>query len=605
MAKRQGGTKVSSGHEGTFAVILVLLAIVATAVRVVLAYKTPISPNTDADLDDMMLMNYANHLRAGEWVGPYGVHTLAKNVGYSLCMAAFRLLGIRYQLGFVLLLVLVCILSAQALRPLVPSFAARCSLYVVLLYMPVFFSSYFFQRVYRNGVAVIIALLVFSSFVGVYLRRRERTGKLLVWTLLAGVSLGFFSIIQESAAWALPFAVVCTVVTMTLTVMDGVRLRAKVLERRKKQGLTAPPHLGRSIARAVVPRVWLLAVPLVVCVGVTTGVRAINRAQYGVPLLNDKYQGEFARATADLMRIDVGYDDDRVWVSNDALHEAIEVSPTLRSMKKEIRKYWKICQDISAGFNVLDPKAEPQVVGDHSYWALRSAYFEHGGYTDAQQTERYWGMVANELERAFEDGTLRRKEGLSLSATTQPMPWDRVAGWVMSSVEVVGRYAWGGLVEETLIRPLPYTAVGTGSLEAQLAARDLLGQNTLFKVDGELYEDRTSQVAQPWLIVDNTVGKTMLLAQRILLVVCAVGLLWLLVRDIRNRDVDGGRTALILAGLFLSAFVLVFGATWMISFLSSNESAVAASANAFSYCGAVYALLGLAECVVLGRLLSA
>ncbi|MDO4807562.1 MAG: hypothetical protein Q4A07_09955, partial [Coriobacteriales bacterium] len=590
MAARSNASMASGRRERVFTILLLLLAAGATIARVVLAYKTPISPNTDADLDDMMLMNYANYLRAGEWVGPYGVHTLAKNVGYSLCMAAFRMLGMRYQLGFALLLVLVCLLSAQALRPLVPSLAVRCSLYVVLLYLPVFLSSYFFQRVYRNGMAVVFALLVFSTFVGVYLRRRERLGVLCAWALLAGASLGFFSIIQESAAWALPFAVASMLVTMVLVLVDAVRLRAKVLERQRRRASAKAPRMRFSVARVAVPRLVILAVPLVVCVGVTSGVRAINQAHYGVALLNDKYQGEFARATADLMRIDAGFADDRVWVCNDALDQALAASPALRSMKKEINKYWKICQDISAGFNVLDPAAEPQVVGDHSYWALRSAYFEHGGYADAQQTERYWGAVANELEQAFEEGTLKRKDGLYLSATTQPLPWDRVAGWVASSAEVVGRYAWGDLVEETLIRPLPYTEVGTGQLDAQLEARDLLGQNTLFKVDGELYEDRASQVAQPWLQVDNALGKTLVLVQRILLVASAIGLVVLLVRDIRGRSVDGLRTGLILVGLALSAFVLVFGASWMISFLSSNESAVAASSNAFSYCGAVYAL---------------
>lgn len=596
---------VSAKQERILTVLLLLLAAGATVARVVLAYKTPISPNTDADLDDMLLMNYANYLRAGEWVGSYGVHTLAKNVGYSLCMAAFRMLGIRYQLGFVLILVLVCLISVQALQPLVSSLAVRCSLYVVLLYLPVFFSAYFFQRVYRNGMAVVFALLVFASFVGVYLRRRKRLGALCAWALLAGASLGFFSIIQESAAWALPFVVVCTFVTMVLTVRDGARLRQKVLERRKRQRRPVPNHLRLSVARVVVPRLAVLVVPLAVFVGVTGGVKAINNAHYGVFLLNDKYEGEFARATADLMRIDVGYDDERVWVSNKALNEALKTSPTLRSMKKEVRKYWKICQEISTGFNVLDPAVEPQVVGDHSYWALRSAYFEHGGYTNAQETERFWGEVANELEQGFEAGTLARKDGLFLSATTQPLPWNRVAGWVSSSVEVMGRYAWGDLVEETLIRPLPYTDVGTGQLEAQLAARDLLGSNTLFKVNGELYADKTSQVAQPWLQADNALGKTLVLSQKVLVAVSAAGMVVLLVCDIRRRDVDGLRTGLILLGLVLSAFVLVFGATWMISFLSSNESAVAASSNAFSYCGAVYALLGLAECVVIGRLLSA
>lgn len=567
-------------------VLMLLLAVIATVARVALAYKTPVAPNTDADLDDMLLMRYANWLRAGEWVGPYGVHTLAKNPGYAMLMAAFRVLGMRYQLGFALVLVVACVVAARSLRPLVPLLPVRCGLYVLLLYLPAFFTSVFFQRVYRNGAAVVFALVLFSAFVGVYLRRRERVAVLAPWVLLAGLSLGFFSIIQESASWALPFVAVCTLVMLGLTVWEKIRPP-------KQEAVTVP----RLLARLAV-----LVSPLLIYAGFTAALMAVNNSHYGVFLLNDKYEGEFARATANLMKIDVGYPDDRVWVPNEALDKALEASPTLASIRDEIQVYWKNCQDISMAFGVLDPAMGPQVVGDHSYWALRSAYYEHGGYADAQESERFWGAVASELEDAFAAGALAKKDGLYVSATTQPMPWDVLGRWVLSSVQVLGQFAWGDLVQQTIVSPLPSTELGVGSVDDQLDARDLLGPNTLFAVGGVLYEDQTSQVAQPWLVANNAVGQVVVVAQRTLLCASLVGAAILLVLDVRHRRRDGVRAGLVILGLFLSAFVLVFGATWMISFLSANESAVDAAGNAFAYCGSVYALIGLAECIVLGRL---
>jgi hypothetical protein len=583
---------------------MLIVAAAATAFRIVLAYNTPISPSTDATVDDALLMNYANQLLAGKWVGPYGVYTLAKNVGYSLCLVAFHLLGIRYQLGFVLLLILSCIVAAQSLRPLVPSVPVRCALYVLLLYMPAFFTAYFFQRIYRNGLAIVFALLVFSAFIGLYLRRQERLPKLVPWSLLAGLSLGFFSIIQESASWALPFVLVSTVVTVALAVVDGNRLRKVAIANRRRRRQPLPSHMRRAVTQAVAPRIAVLLLPLVLSGAFVCAMSAINYARYGVFVLNDKYQGEFARATADLMSIDVGYEDERVWVSRDALDKALKASPTLRSMKKEINKHWDVWENISTGFGVLDSNDEPQILGDHSYWALRDAYAAHGGYKSATKTSAFWGKVANELERAFDKGTLTKKDGLFVSRTTQPMPWDRVVEWTMSSVQVMGRYAWGDLIDVTLIRPLPKTDVGTGTLKKQLKARDLLGPNTLFKVNGKLHKDEVSKTAQPWLRASNAVGQTTLLVSRILLCAAGVGLVALLVRDVLTRSADGLRTGVILLALFLSALVLVFGASWMISFLSANDSAASAAGNAFSYVGAVYALLGYAECVVLGRLMT-
>jgi hypothetical protein len=582
---------------------MLLVAVVATAFRVVLAYNTPISPSTDATVDDALLMNYANQLLAGKWVGPYGAYTLAKNVGYSLCLVAFRLLGIRYQLGFVLLLILACIIAARSLRPLVPAVPVRCALYVILLYMPAFFTAYFFQRIYRNGLAIVFALVVFSAFIGLYLRRQERLPKLVPWSLLAGLSLGFFCVIQESALWVLPFVLACTAVTVVLSMVAGGRLRKVVIANKRRRGQPLPAHMRRAVTHAIAPRIAVLLLPLLLSGAFVCAMSAINYAHYGVNVLNDKYQGEFARATADLMSIDVGYEDERVWVSRDALNKALKVSPTLRSMKTEINKHWRVWENISTGFDVLDSDYEPQILGDHPYWALRDAYAAHGGYKNAVTTNAFWGKVANELEQAFDKGTLTKKDGLYVSQTTQPMPWDKVVDWASSSVQVIGRYAWGDLIDVTIIRPLPKTDVGTGTLKKQLKVRDLLGPNTLFKVGGKLHKDEAYQAAQPWLQASNAVGQTTLLMSRILLCVSGVGLVVLLVRDIRRRSVDGLRTAVILLGLFLSALVLVFGASWMISFLSANDSAVSAAGNAFSYVGAVYALLGYAECVVLGRLM--
>ena len=153
-----------------------------------------------------------------------------------------------------------------------------------------------------------------------------------------------------------------------------------------------------------------------------------------------------------------------------------------------------------------------------------------------------------------------------------------------------------------VILPLPNTVVMDGQLDDQLAVRDLLGPNTLFKVDGRLYEDKASEVAQPWLVASNAVGGALAAVHVVLLPLAAVGLVVLAVWDVRERSRDGARTALVLAGLYLSSYVLVFGASWMISFISTQESALSAADPALSYCGALFALLGLAESVVLGRL---
>ena len=584
-------------------VIAVCVACIATIIRVVLAYKTAVCPGTDAVLDDGLFIDHANAMRHGDWLGPYGEVTLAKNPGYSIVMAAFRLFGLRYQLGLVFLLVLACAVAAQSLRPLVPSRVIRLALYVALLYLPAFFTSLFFQRVYRNGVAAIFSLLLFSSFVGLYLRRKERLPLVLLWSLMSGLSLGLFSIIQESASWVLPFVGVCTLVMLALTIYDAARTRLT-----RKEDERVPQHLrtAQSAKKRVlqtVARMVLLVCPVALYACTLTAIQGINANRYGVALLNDKYHGEFARATANIMSIDVGCGDQRVWVSSEALNEALKASPTLSKMEPQIREVWPTWESISADFGVLNPNDSPQVLGDHPYWALRSAYAAYGGYEgSAPDVEAYWGAVANELEDSFATGALRKKDGLYLSATTQPMPYQTIPAWVASSAGLMCQYAWGSVLWSSVIRPLPNTELMNGSLDAQMAARDLLGSNTLFTVDGKLFEDRTSEVAQPWLTINNVLGNATLVASKVILCMSIVGAVVLLILDVRTRNVDGARSALIIAGLCLSSFVLVFGASWMISFISSGETALSAANPALSYCGAVYVLVGFIECLVLGRI---
>lgn len=595
-------------------VVMAVLACAAAVIRVLLAYKTPVSSHTFATIDDGLLINNAISIWHGEWLGPYGEYTLAKNPGYSMAMALFRIVGIRYQLGFALLLCFACAVAARSLRPLVPRSSICLALFVVLLYVPAFFTSSFFQRIYRNGMAMEVVLLLFSSYVGLYLRRKDALPKMLVWALISGVSLGFFSIVMESASWVMPFVLVCTLVMLVLTLRDA--LGERVLP---SGGNRVPTHMGKAFdnnsaeveanvepqgknALVVVARIVLLLCPLAIYVIFPLGVTSINNSHYGVALVNDKYQGEFARASADMMNIDVDYPDDRVWLSVDALNKALEVSSTLREMEPQIRKAWELWGSVSAGFNATVPGNEQQVLGDHPYWALRSAYEDYGGYSkSAPETERYWAKVANEIEAAFDSGKLHKKTGLSISSTTQPMPNQRVASWVLSSVQALGWYAWGDQLFPAIIQPLPDTFAMDGRLEDQMAARELLGNNTIFKLGDDLFEDKTTEVAQPWLKLDRFLGNNLIRVQRALLCLSIVGVFALLVLDIRSRNIDGVRSALILLGLFLSSFVLVFGASWMISFLSSGESAMSAAVSAFSYCGPIYMLVAYAECLVLGR----
>lgn len=575
------------------------LACVLTLARIALAYKLPVTPNTAAQFDDWLFIDHAFSFLSGAWMGAYGNNTLVKNPGFALALALFKGLGLRYQLGIILLHVLTCLLVARSLRPLVPSRAIRCALYVLLLYMPSLFTYVYFQRVYRNGIVIPLTLGLFACFVALYLRRQDKALRLVPWALCAGAFLGLFSVMQESASWALPFVLVCTLVTLILTLFD-VRGQAKYA----RQGATMPAALGKG---AVVAKVLVLLAPLAALVLTQVAVERINDRVYGVPIMNEKYGGSFARATGDLMRIDVGYADRHVWVSREALDRAYGVSPSLRQIEGQIDQAMTQWATDGLSARLLEgmegQQTRGQVVGDLVYWALRDAYAAAGGYANAPQTEEFWAAVARELEAGFDAGTLAKKDGLYLSYTIEPLPKDGVVNWIKTTAGIMGSYAGATVMDEASIQPLDATVVGDGPMELQLQARELLGSNTLLGSGGKPVEDDVvTQRCGVWIEANRAVYGVLRVVRLVLVVACVPLTLLLLVDDLRRRDRNGARTALVVAGFALSAFVLVFAASWMVAYtVESYGYGPEVARAAYSYCGGFHALLALVLCVVVGR----
>lgn len=573
-------------------ICLLSILVIATLVRLLLAYKTPVIPNTEAIFDDMLFMRHANSWLAGSWMGPYDNNALVKNPGFAIVLGSFRALGLSYQLGLMLVHVVSCVVAAMALRPLVPSRGIRSLLYIGMLFTPTLFTHVYFQRVYRNGIFIPLTLGAYSSLVGLYLRRRESLRSLLPFALAEILYLSLNIAIQESSSWMLPFAVICTVVTIGLDLFEASRGR---WEDRGPQEMTWHHAVANSIA---------IAVPLLSFVLVPWAIKSVNQHWYGSSLMNEKYQGGFARATDDLMSIDAGESNPHIWVSAAAIDKALAVSPTLQSMEEEIRRSWANWGSNVTHSDTTKPGAEsPQVPGDLAYWALRDACALHGGYASAEQSEGFWNAVSDELETAFADGRIDRKEGLYIAPTLEPIPWDGVGDWVVLTCKTLRFYLGNGLIREAGLLPLDAELGNMGSLENQLAVRELVGGNTLLCENGQpVWEDDAVRAAGKWVDLSRSLLAGLLLLRK--LAICAAVLFapLLLVRGVRLRDHDCSRSFLIIAGLILSAFVLVFASTWLVAYSAETFGDMEQTArNAFSYCGGYHALLMLCASLVIGR----
>lgn len=562
-------TEEMKAHKVAFALVAL-----ATLARLILAAKTPVVCFTYETFDDGLLLNYADSMAHGGWLGPYGRFTLVKNAGYPMIIAFAARTHIPYQVMFMLLWMIACIVAARALEPLVRDVRVRLGVYLVLLWIPVLFMYNFFERTYRFGIVLPFVLGIFAGYFGLYLRRDRPARQLVPWSVLAGLTLAYFYLIMESSKWVLPFVAGCSVVCLVLWVLDL--------------------HRKRIAVRGLVARTALLALPLAMLWGWCTLEAGVNDHFYGVRINNNRTQGSYSQVIARLATIDAGETNRDVVISRAALGQALDASPTLVQMRDAVWTAWDTWG--TAYDNWDKPEGSTEVPGDIGYWALMDAYDAAYHYTDGKAQEAYWARICDELDAAFADGRLLRKEGLTISGGTQPMTAEDVAPWLRETFAFGRKLAFyqadGTMVDAYVISQARTEDI----LERQRYIRDLLGGNAI--IDDP--SDAVYVESHDFLVREATVGRALVQVHRALVFVALAAAALLLCRDIRKKDRDGLRTALLAAALLLSTFVLVAGVVWSVGYFMRQMPAVRDSAFS-SYAGACYVLFCYVECILIGR----
>lgn len=562
----------AKAHKGIYAA-----ALAATVARVVLAALTPVRCVTYAGYDDGLMLGYAQSLAGGAWLGQYTRFTLVKNPGYAMILAFSAFAHIRYQVVFMLLWAVACAVAARALEPLVRDARVRLGIYLALLWTPVFFMYEFFERTYRSGIVMPFVLGIFAGYFGLYLRRDRPARQLAPWAVLAGLTLAYFYLIMESSAWVLPFVIVCSLVLCILWVLD---LRQ-----------------GRLALRGLAARLLLLALPLAMLWGWTSLEAKANGHFYGIRLNNVRTQGSYSQVLGRLASIDTGETNPDIVISRAALEQAFAASPTFAQAQDTV---WTSWDTWAAGYTSWDkPEGSKEVPGDIGFWALMDGYEAAFGYANPQDPERFWAQVCGELDAAFADGRLQHKPGLALSPGTQPVTAADVAPWLAESLASGGRIALYQ-PDTRMVGFYPVEEKGDAAvIQAQLRARDFLGGNSTVDDPGDALYIRT----RGFVAAEAAVGHALLWVYRALALASVVAAAWLVYqdkKDVNEKNLDGRRTALLVAALLLSAFALIAGVVWAEGFFMRQDPQLH-GLSVSMYAGASYILFAYAECILVGR----
>ena len=352
-------------------IVTIIVALIVIAFQIYLISVQPINAIVQNTYDDTLMIEQADSILKGQWLGEYNCLTLVKGSFTPVFMAAANILNIPFLIAQDIFYILACALLVYVLRKLIKNNIVRVIILSLLIFNPIIFSTEL-CRTYRDGIylALIIYLLAFTF--GIYIERKEKISKILWYYIGLGITIGSIYLCREEIVWIIPYLTVSLVITIYSIVKD------KEVNEKAKKVLLYLVSIGIAL-------IMLLAVML------------LNYKYYKVFQLNQYWGREFKEAYGALTRILPKEEIRKVPVTSDMLEKADEISPKFRELKEYFNREtynWAACGDGYVG----------EIQGGYFHWALMRAVEEKGYYKDAKTANEFYQELANEINQACDEG---------------------------------------------------------------------------------------------------------------------------------------------------------------------------------------------------------
>lgn len=366
--------------------ILIIVLAVFTLFRIFMFMSTPMFGLGDTEYDDLLLARHAQSLAAGRWLGSYSSSTLVKGISFPVFLAVCTKLFIPFLLAAGCTYILSIVSFVYAIKPAVPSAGARSAIYLFLLYSPAMLSSDTGQRLYNLTLIPAGVLFTVSGLIAVFLRKKGSLKDILPWSLMASAGVVFFWYLRDDSVWLLPFILGAILITVIYVWKEKYAWKLK---------------LQKSL---------LVFMPVLCLAAASLAVSAVNYAAYGVFTTNDRTGTNFAKVISDLQRIEGTEAGETIWITQDVVRKAMDVSPALAESKPQIDSMFS-----GAWAN------NGEISGDLIVWTLREAFSSAGYYENAAKANEYFGRVHEELQIGFKEGLLTEKKAVYLSPLSKPL----------------------------------------------------------------------------------------------------------------------------------------------------------------------------------------
>ena len=331
---------------------------------------------------DLLMINIADSILHGRWLGEYNEFTLIKGVTYPFFLAISYVVHMPAVMANSFLYLLAIVIFIMAVKPLIKNEIYLFIIYVILLFSPISYATATVQKIYRDDIYYSLILIMVSCYVAIIVKAYNEKTKYWSWLL----TLDFIAVMfcREDSIWVVPIMMVFSVLYIKMG--GGVNKTSKIV---------LMPFAGLFVA----------------CV--LFGI--INYFVYGKFIINEMQYSSFTRTYSLLCNIDTGEKIPKVKLSNIAIEKAFEASPTFRELKPFYDgapgELWRGASK-SWAENELIPAGE--IGASHSMWALRNCVSELGRYDSPKHADEFYDSVIKELEEAEYDGRLKMKHGFNV-----------------------------------------------------------------------------------------------------------------------------------------------------------------------------------------------
>ena len=371
-------TILKNNRYWIFLILLIILKIIIVQVQ-------PLNAKYTMKYDDQLMVEMAENIVDGNWLGEYNSKTLIKGVFTPLFISFLYILHIPFLIGKEIFYGISCIVLTIILGKKIKSKGILILIYIVLLFNPIEYSEDL-SRVYRDEIYISLIMYLLAFSLGIFFCRKEKIKKQIKYYIGFGITISATYLCREETIWLIPFIIFILIATWIPILLD------KKLENKVKR-----------ISLSIIPIFILVILINIICV--------LNYKYYGVYTLNQYWGKAFESAYGALTRVLPEQEKKRVPVTNKTLQKLYKFSPKLAELQSffegQESQGWKLCGE----------RIEGEINGGYFHWALMEAVENRGYYQNAKMADKYYLELAEEINTLCDNNIIKARGEKRVSNT--------------------------------------------------------------------------------------------------------------------------------------------------------------------------------------------